>query len=235
MESEHAAEAEEAATAHATAMEEVTAAHTAAIEEATRTHKAAMDNATRAHASAMEEAAQAHTAATEETARGHADTLAEQKAEAEKVHAETLAAREAALKSETDSKLASLHRSQQDELQRLRAETEAKESALKDDLAKATARGDDFEKQTTSLTAVRATLEGQLGAAASKAIALEEELGALRDELDETRKNLVRESSRATRSLAKWDADKASLERAKDALAVALSQLDEAEARQISE
>jgi CheY-like chemotaxis protein len=246
MESEHEAAAEQSATAHTAAMEEITAAHAAAMEETTAAHAAAMAEATRAHTSAMEEAtrayttaseetARAHKAATEETAEAHAEALAEQKAEAERYHSETLAAREAELKSETDAKLASLHRSQQDELQRIRAEAETRETALKDDLEKATARGDDFEKQTASLTTVRATLEGQLGAAASKAIALEEELTAMREELDETRKNLVRESSRATRALAKWDADKASLERAKDALAVALSQLDEAEARQISE
>ena len=61
------------------------------------------------------------------------------------------------------------------------------------------------------------------------------QLASLRGELADTRKDLARESSRATRAHAKWDADKASLERAKDALAVALSQLDEAEARPITD
>jgi chromosome segregation ATPase len=246
MEAEHAAAAEAAAEAHKAELADVTAAHAKALEEAARTHKATLDAATDAHAKAMEEATRAYTTATdeatsahaaalEETARRHEEELAEHKAAAKKDQEEAVAAREAELKSETDAKLASLHRSQQDELLRVRTEAEGREAALKEELAKATARADDFEKRTTSLTAVRATLEGQLGAAASKAIALEEELGTLRNELDETRKSLVRESSRATRALAKWDADKASLERAKDALAVALSQLDEAEARQISE
>jgi hypothetical protein len=41
----------------------------------------------------------------------------------------------------------------------------------------------------------------------------------------------VQETGRADRATAKWEADKTSLDRAKDALAVALAQIEEAEAR----
>jgi CheY-like chemotaxis protein len=254
---------------------ELQQAHARAMDDARATAKAELDASELARARAAE---------------SHAQELAKQREDADVARAQALAARDQELKAESDAKLASLHRSQQDELARLRAEadaseaslkadaqaretslkadseareaslkadsearhaklveeneareaaqkaaSEARESALSEQLAGVRARASELEGQLADVTSARAALEAQLGAAASKASALEQELGALREELDETRKNLVRETSRATRALAKWDADKASLERAKDALAVALSQLDEAEARPITE
>ena len=52
-----------------------------------------------------------------------------------------------------------------------------------------------------------------------------------RQDFGETRQKLAAESSRAEKSQAKWEADRQSLERAKDAMAVALSQIEEAEGR----
>jgi hypothetical protein len=46
---------------------------------------------------------------------------------------------------------------------------------------------------------------------------------------------LEAEKARADRAFAKWDADRTSLERAKDAMAIALAEIDEAEARPIRE
>jgi CheY-like chemotaxis protein len=242
----HAAATTELMASSSEAMAAAVAAHTAATEAATQAHSAAMAEATSMHAAAMAEATQAQTAAMENAVREHATAMADattrheealstQKTEADAAKAAAIAARESELKAETDAKLASLHRSQQDEVQRLRTEAEAKQSTLEGELAVAKSRGQDLEKQVTELTGVRATLEGQLGSAASKGLALDEELRTLRGELEVTRKDLARESSRATRAVAKWDADKMSLERAKDALAVALSQLDEAEARQLTD
>jgi len=234
-EAAHIAARDAAESASTSAREAAEAASTAARETAEAAFTAARDAAE----SARDQAARDHAAAlakqASDAAAEHAAALAKQTSDAEQASATALAAREAALKAETDAKLASLHRSQQDELQRLRTEAEVRETALSEDLRKTKARLEDIEKQLADVTTARTTLDSQLGTAASKAAALEEELSVLRGELADTRKDLVRESSRATRALAKWDADKASLERAKDALAVALSQLDEAEARQISE
>ena len=63
---------------------------------------------------------------------------------------------------------------------------------------------------------------------------LEAEGASSRQELGETKQKLSSESSRADKAHAKWESDRQSLERAKDALAVALSQIEEAEARSIT-
>ena len=59
---------------------------------------------------------------------------------------------------------------------------------------------------------------------------LEAETAALRADLAETKDKLGHETTRADRAYAKWEADRASLERAKDALAVVLAQIEDAEA-----
>jgi CheY-like chemotaxis protein len=250
---EHATKSEEAAAAAKAELEATLAAAAAARQSMLEEHAELLSRIRSEHAELLakkeaehtaivtkqsEEAEAARTRAETlrvETAKDHEAALAKQASDAEEAKAAALAAREAELRAETEGKLAALHRSQQEQLQNLRSEAEARENALKEQLSSKKAELDDMTMQRDAGDRVRAQLEGQLGAAASKAAALEEELSALRGELDETRKDLVRESSRATRAQAKWEADKASLERAKDALAVALSQLDEAEARQISE
>ena len=63
---------------------------------------------------------------------------------------------------------------------------------------------------------------------------LEGDLSALRDELTNLRDKLAAETARADRASAKWEADRSSLDRAKDALAIALSQIEETEARSIN-
>ena len=63
---------------------------------------------------------------------------------------------------------------------------------------------------------------------------LEAEGASTRQELSEAKQKLGTESSRADKAHAKWESDRQSLERAKDALAVALSQIEEAEGRPIS-
>jgi DNA-binding response OmpR family regulator len=95
------------------------------------------------------------------------------------------------------------------------------------------ARIADQKAQLYDVTAARAAVEGELQRANDRLAALEVDLSSVRGELQATQKRLDTETARADRAFAKWDADKASLERAKDALAVALSQLDEAEARPI--
>jgi hypothetical protein len=78
---------------------------------------------------------------------------------------------------------------------------------------------------------VRETLERNLGEAAQRVESLEGDLSGTRAELGDTQQKLGAETSRADRFASKWEMDKQSLERAKDALAVALAQIEEAEAR----
>ena len=61
---------------------------------------------------------------------------------------------------------------------------------------------------------------------------LEADLAATKATLDETKGYLVTQTTRLEKALSKIDGDKGSLERAKDALAVALAQLEETDARQ---
>ena len=68
----------------------------------------------------------------------------------------------------------------------------------------------DLERKLADTSAAKATLESSLADRVAK---------------------LETETSRANRAQSKWDADRASLDRAKDALAVALAQIEEAEDR----
>jgi CheY-like chemotaxis protein len=225
-----AAEAEEQKTAAlaaqaAEAEERKTAALAAQAAEAEE-QKAAALAAQAAEGEERKAAALAAQAAEAEEQKTAA--LAAQAAEAETRKAAAIAHRESELHAETDAKLASLYRAQQDELHRARAEATGRESQLNDEIGKLKARVEDLERQLGDASTLRGSLESQLGVAEGKAAALAEDLEGVR-------KELAREASRATRAVAKWDADRASLERAKDALAVALCQIDEAEARPISE
>jgi hypothetical protein len=62
---------------------------------------------------------------------------------------------------------------------------------------------------------------------------LEAELLATKGDLSDMQRRLESETSRADKAYAKWEGDKASLERVKDALAAALAQVEEAEGRPI--
>ncbi|HEY1692203.1 MAG TPA: response regulator [Polyangiaceae bacterium] len=92
----------------------------------------------------------------------------------------------------------------------------------------------DLGTKLADATSARDDLEKKHGAASDKVVALEAELATARHELGEARQKLAGESSRADKAHAKWDADRQSLERAKDALAVALAQIEEAEGRPLS-
>ncbi len=226
------------AVAAAEAEERKTAALAAAAEEAEERKTAALaaaaaeaeERKAAALAAAVAEAEQQKTAAlaaaAAEAEQQKTAALAAAAAEAETRKTAAVAARESELHAETDSKLASLYRAQQDELHRVRTEAAGRESSLNEEIGKTKARVEELERQAGDASTLRTSLEGQLAVAESKAAALQAELEGLR-------RDLARESSRAARALAKWDADRTSLERAKDALAVALSQIDEAEARPI--
>jgi len=81
---------------------------------------------------------------------------------------------------------------------------------------------------------VKEQLERELATAKDRLLILDAETAALRTELAEAKGAFARETSRAEKAYAKWEADRVALERAKDALAVVLSQIEDAEGRSIT-
>jgi len=67
--------------------------------------------------------------------------------------------------------------------------------------------------------------------ARERIVTLEQSEAGLRAELAASRDQHARERQRADRATSKWESDRASLDRAKDALAVALAQIEETEGR----
>jgi len=117
---------------------------------------------------------------------------------------------------------------------------EAAAADLRTRLADVTSARDDLDRKHTAATGRVATLEAARDdldrkhtAASGRVATLEAELASTRQQLGETREKLATESSRADRAHAKWEADRQSLERAKDAMAIALAQIEEAEGRSI--
>jgi CheY-like chemotaxis protein len=88
-----------------------------------------------------------------------------------------------------------------------------------------------LELRLSEVRETRDEMDKRASSALERVALLETELAGVQKELDETRKTLSAQSSRADRAQAKWDADRRSLERAKEALAVALLQIEEAEDR----
>ena len=89
----------------------------------------------------------------------------------------------------------------------------------------------DLELRLSEVRAARDEIDNRASSALERVALLEAELASVRSELIETKETLSAQSSRADRAQAKWDADRRSLERAKEALAVALLQIEETEGR----
>jgi DNA-binding response OmpR family regulator len=92
----------------------------------------------------------------------------------------------------------------------------------------------DLDRSLAEVRDAREELEKKATAAEARIATLEGEIAAIHQELGDTRQKLAAESSRADKANAKWEADRHSLERAKDALAVALQQIEDAEGRPIT-
>jgi CheY-like chemotaxis protein len=110
------------------------------------------------------------------------------------------------------------------ELQSLRESKEAADAISAASIAS-------LEKRVAEGQIAHAELTARAAAAADRVTALEAELAGVRGELGQTRERLDDESSRAKKAASKWEADKQSLERAKDALAVVLAQIEDTEGR----
>jgi DNA-binding response OmpR family regulator/DNA repair exonuclease SbcCD ATPase subunit len=289
---------------HVEALARADAEHVKALDELAAQHKVEQEEQS-ARYRLESEAREAQRIADVDAARREHDLAAEEaqrraaaaQAEAVVAQSEALAAREGELQREMDSKVATLHRAQLDELTRIRNEAQEElEGARREatealasrehelerrrleevaavsaraasELADATGRVADLERdletskvenrdlgeeklardaqneariadgeaKLSNLMAAKQSLETEFAVARERIGALEIDLSSVRGELQSTQSRLETQTARVERAFAKWDADKASLERAKDALAVALSQLDEAEARPIQD
>lgn len=261
-------------------------------EEAAATRDAREAALRAEHQEAVEKAEQATkaAAAAEEATRAavadgqsqQASALAEAAERAEKDRLHAVSTREGELKKEHDSKLAALHRANEDAMNRLKAEqaqtladaekaaaaraadeeakrTREHEAVVKEHEAAAELVRDELSRTSAALEIVQnAKAEGEasrdariaslesdlaeraLGIDAAKSTLEEREaslaataanLAATRQELIEARAESEAEQARTSKARAKWAEDRSSLERAKDALAAALAQLDEIENR----
>ncbi len=154
-------------------------------------------------------------------------------------------------KRENDAQLVAARQEWEHELAHARADAGRREQAAIDELAELQARAAREVAETNEraarlaedMTAAREesgllrkaneALEGKLAAGESHTLSLEADLAGAQKELVEVRQRLVGQSTRADKAQAKWEADRQSLERAKDALAVALAQIEEAEERPV--
>jgi CheY-like chemotaxis protein len=198
------------------------AAHSVYERELAAAHKQGADEVDRVRAEGAKQAADAHDARVAE----HAEkvTALENDRDARLAALESRFARELA---EANDKLV---RADMD-LSATRGElAEAREGKRASDATNEAAVAD-LQKRLSEVTAARDDLEGKYATASERVAALEGDLGNTRLDLGETQQKLVTESARATKALAKWEADRQSLERAKDAMAVALVQIEEAEGR----
>ncbi len=110
------------------------------------------------------------------------------------------------------------------ELQSLRESKDAGDAASAATIA-------DLEKRLAETQSARDDLAAKHASATERLTALEGDLAVVREELGQTQEKLAGESSRAGKAASKWEADKQSLERAKDALAVVLAQIEDTEGR----
>ncbi len=138
---------------------------------------------------------------------------------------EELRSSRTAVAAEADAKIADL----EGRLSAAEAQREELRSSRTAVAAEADAKIADLEGRLAAVEAQREELRSTGAEAADRVSTLEEELARVRADLATTSEKLLAESSRAERAHAKRSADRQSLERAKDALAIALSQIEEAE------
>jgi CheY-like chemotaxis protein len=184
-----------------------------------------------------DELSRARNEAQEQLDRSHRDgseRLATRERELEARRAEDLAELSAKAASELADALASTAGLERDvEMWRKQAHDVGEAKRTTDATNEATLG--DLRIQLADATAAKVLLEGDLASARERLRILDIDASSARRDLESAQKTLHIETARADRAFAKWDADRTSLERAKDALAVALAELDEAEARPIRE
>jgi CheY-like chemotaxis protein len=244
---EAAERAEQVRTMSVTAAEErgLERGRTEATAEAGRLLADAAANSTREKEDAVRareaELRQEHEGRTDAVHRAHDDAIGRLKAE----HTQMLADEDKASLTRIQDLENSLNVKHETELnQQLMALTAARSeladvvnelAALKEQKAQGDASRDaritslehDVTERTNELYSTQGTLrerETSLGAATAN-------LAALGQELTDLQNQVVAERARVDKAHAKWTEDRASLERAKDAMAAALAQMDEIEGR----
>ena len=218
--SEHADKIKAAEAAAAQELSAARAAHEAALEKARAEASETARESDRRHA---EELAGARKDADDRIAHAAADAAQREKSAIEGLkaeHAETVSA----IENDRDARIATL------ESKTTREVGEASERLAKVEVDLSGVRGeleslretkrDDDQKYASRL--------GELERAVAEGAAAKTELET---KLNERDAKLFAETGRADRAHAKWEGDKQSLDRAKDALAVALAQIEEAEGR----
>ena len=140
----------------------------------------------------------------------------------------------AAANRERDERVAAANRARDEAIGSLRDDLDRLTEQKQADDSRNTARIAELEQRGQELSQVREQLERDLATAKDRIVVLEAETAALRTELAEAKASHTREMQRAEKAYAKWEADRAALERAKDALAVVLSQIEDAEGRSIT-
>lgn len=134
----------------------------------------------------------------------------------------------AAAERDRDTRVGAAEAKAQKELAEMRAVAEAQRAASEEQRAEL-----DFE-----LSENRRNLserDRELKDARERVGVLETNVSSLRSELETAMAKISLESNRAQKAVAKWEADRESLERAKDALAVVLSQIEETETRRLAD
>ena len=138
-------------------------------------------------------------------------------------------AREAAAdaRSEYEARTGQLGSELSDAREQLAAITQAKRES--DSINQA--RIQELDSLLGSATRAAETAEQELVVLRERVSLLDAELSECRVSLADTSHRLANETARAQRAFAKWESDRTSLDRAKDALAIALAQIEEAEGR----
>ncbi|MGH7440692.1 MAG: response regulator [Polyangiaceae bacterium] len=218
--SEHADKIKAAEAAAAQELSAAGDAHEAALEKARAEASETARESDRRHA---EELAAARKDADDRIAHAAADAAQREKSAVEGLKAEH-AERVSAIENDRDARIATLESKTTREVgeanERL-AKLDAELSGVRGELEalRETKRDDDQKYAVRVAELERAVAEGT----ASKT--------ELETKLNDRDARLSAEAGRADRAQAKWEADKQSLDRAKDALAVALVQIEEAEGR----
>ncbi|HEY2517413.1 MAG TPA: response regulator [Polyangiaceae bacterium] len=132
-------------------------------------------------------------------------------------------------KAASDEQIGTLERDLAQVREELSSLREAKEAG---DQA-SSARIAELERSLADTERARDDAQKLLTDARERITQMEIDLAATRGELSDIRQQLDTETARAARAFAKWESDRSSLDRAKDALAVALQQIEEAEARSL--
>lgn len=238
---------------HSEELASLDAEHRKALDQARADGEAAVQQAEEEGRRRLEAAV---AEAREEETRAREQALATAAEQAREALEKAVADREAELVAEHEDRLASLYRANEEaraELQAehtaVRTELEGKVSelqALLDEARSAyaaleTAKQEAEETRDGRIAALsadlakeseaRAQLASDLDEARNRITELEGAWAITRADLADAREKLTHQTERAERAYAKWEADRGSLARAKEALATVLAQIEETEGR----